>query len=308
MILENPESDTPVPRCGFIALAGRPNTGKSTLLNCLVDHRISITSRKPQTTRHAIQGIDTAGHCQAIYVDTPGLHADEPRVMNRMLNRSARDALSGVDLVLHILEAGVWRAGDEFALGIAKQAGVPCFAVLNKVDLLKKKESLLPLIAGLAERDVYAEIIPISAKRDQNIDRLRAAVHAALPEGPFLFPEDQVTDRSERFLVAEMIREQLVRRYGDELPYQSAVAIDSWRDEPELLHIHATIFVERDSQKKIVLGHGGLQLRDSGIEARKRLESFLGRPVNLRLWVKVKGAWSDDARLLHSLGYGDPES
>lgn len=297
----------PVTRCGTVALAGRPNTGKSSLLNRLVRQRISITSRKPQTTRHAICGIDTDGDCQVIYVDTPGLHAEASRQMNRMLNRAARDAVAGVDLVLHVIEAGSWRPEDEQALEILRAAGVTCFALLNKVDLLARREALLPEIARLSEWGCYAEIIPVSARSGHNLDALRTAVRGRLPESVFLFPEDQVTDRSERFLASELIREQLVRRYGDELPYQSAVRIEAWREEAGRANVHATILVERESQKKIVLGSGGLRLRDAGIEARQALERMLDRPVNLRLWVKVRKAWSDDAQVLQSLGYGDTE-
>lgn len=297
----------PATRCGTVALAGRPNTGKSSLLNRLVRQRISITSRKPQTTRHAIRGIDTDGDSQVIYVDTPGLHAEASRQMNRMLNRAARDAVAGVDLVLHVIEAGAWKPEDEQVFALLQASGASCFALLNKVDLLPRREALLPTIARLSERGFYAEIVPVSARSGHNIDALRAAVRQRLPEGVFLFPEDQVTDRSERFLAAETVREQLVRRYGDELPYQSAVRIEAWREEAGRANIHATILVERDSQKKIVLGSGGLRLRDAGIEARQALERMLERPVNLRLWVKVRKAWSDDAQILQSLGYGEPE-
>ena len=303
------EEEAPVPatRCGYVALTGRPNTGKSSLLNRLVRQRISITSRKPQTTRHAITGIDTSADCQVIYVDTPGLHAGESRQMNRMLNQAARDVVGGVDLVLHVIEAGVWRPEDEAVLELLRASGVSCFALLNKVDLLARKEALLPVLAELSERRFYAELIPVSARSGHNIEAVQAAVRAALPAGVFLFPDDQVTDRSERFLAAELIREQLVRRYGDELPYQSAVQIEAWREDDERVHVHATILVERDSQKSIVLGSGGLRLRDAGIEARRSLQDMLERSVNLRLWVKVRKAWSDDARILQSLGYGDAD-
>lgn len=292
-------------RCGYVALVGRPNVGKSTLLNHLLRQKLSITSRKPQTTRHVLLGVDTEGPFQAIYVDTPGIHDHARREMNRQMVRAATSVLADVDLVLMVLERDQWTDADDLVLERLRAHAVPRFAVMNKTDLLRRKESLLPAMAGLQARNAFDEIVPVSALRGHGLDALRRSVFARLPEQPHLFPSDQVTDQSERFLVSEIIREKLMRRLGEELPHHVAVVIEAYEETETLVDIAATVFVERSGQKRIVIGQGGEKLKQIGREARLDIEALLDRKVMLRLWVKVKSGWSQTAAGLRRVGY-DP--
>jgi GTPase len=292
-------------RCGYVALVGRPNVGKSTLLNHLLRQKISITSRKPQTTRHVLLGVDTDGDCQAIYVDTPGIHDHASREMNRQMVKAATAVLADVDLVIMVVDRDLWTEADERVLAYIEAHQVPSFLVLNKIDLMARKETLLPAIAALAERNRFEQIVPISALRGVGLDDLRRAVCARLPEQPHLFPPDQVTDQSERFLVSEIIREKLMRRLGDEVPHHLAVVIQAYEEADDLVDIAAEIFVERPGQKRIVIGKNGEMLKQVGVQARQDIEAMVGRRVMLRLWVKVRPGWSNSAAGLRAVGY-DP--
>lgn len=292
-------------RCGYVAIVGRPNVGKSTLLNYLLGQKLSITSRKPQTTRHQLLGIKTEGHNQIIFVDTPGIHSDGGKALNRVMNRAATSALVDVDLVLFLVDRNRWTEEDELVLQSLQHVKAPVVLVINKQDLLDDKAELLPFTEGLVERRDFAAVIPVSALRQQQLDALQAFIVEHLPEGPHHFPEDQITDRSERFLAAELIREKIVRQLGDELPYATAVEIESFKQEGKVLHIHGLILVERQGQKKILIGEGGSRLRSIGTDARKDMEVAFDSKVMLKLWVKVRSGWSDDARALRSLGVDD---
>jgi len=290
-------------RCGYIALVGRPNVGKSTLLNRILGQKISITSRRPQTTRHRVLGIKTLPHAQLVYVDTPGIHDFNGRAMNRYMNRTASSVLADVDVVVFLVDGLRWTPDDELVLSKLAHAGSPVILAVNKVDLLEKREALLPGLQGLAEKYPFKEIIPISARKGDNVAALESCIEALLPEAPPFFPEDQVTDRSVRFLAAELVREKLFRKLGKELPYGLTVQIEEYRNEPGITHIHALIWVERDSQKTIVIGKGGRVLKEVGQQARQDIEDLIGNKVNLKLWVKIKEGWADDERALQSLGY-----
>lgn len=293
-----------VQRCGYVALVGRPNVGKSTLLNHLLQFKLSITSRKPQTTRHVLLGVDTREACQAIYVDTPGIHDHARREMNRQMVRAATAVLADVDLVVMVVERDVWSDGDERVLEVLRAHGTPRFAALNKVDLMRRKEALLPAISAMQARG-FEEIFPVSALKGEGLEALRRAACARLPEQPHLFPPDQLTDQPERFLVSEIIREKLMRRLGDEVPHHLAVVIVAYQESERLVEIDADIVVERQGQKRIVIGQGGEKLKLIGAEARRDIESLLGRQVMLRLWVKVRPGWSNSPAGLRRVGY-DP--
>lgn len=292
-------------RCGFVALVGRPNVGKSTLLNHLLGQKISITSRKPQTTRHSLLGIKTTGDTQFVYVDTPGLHLKEKKAMNRYMNRAAAAVLSDVDAVVFVIEAGRWTEEDDNVLHRLKTLGVPVVLAVNKVDRLKDKAALLPLLDELSHKMMFAEIVPLSALKGDNAERLQQTVRELLPLSQPLFPEDQITDRTERFLAAELVREKLMRRLGQELPYALTVEIEQFKERGEMLEIAALVWVEREGQKKIIIGKGGSGLREVGREARIEMERLFDRKVFLQIWVKVKEGWSNDERALRSLGYTD---
>jgi len=289
--------------CGYIALAGRPNVGKSTLLNRILGQKISITSRRPQTTRHSILGIKTLAHAQLVYVDTPGIHDYSGRAMNRHMNRTASTVLADVDVVVFIIEALRWLPDDELVLKKLASLDCPVILAVNKIDTLASRELLLPELDTLSRKRAFAEIIPISASKGTNVAALESAIEALLPQAPPYFPEDQVTDRSERFMVAELIREKLFRKLARELPYGLTVEVEAYRREPRITHIHALIWVERQSQKNIVIGRQGALLKDVGQQARRDIEELIGCKVNLKLWVKVKEGWADDERALRSLGY-----
>jgi GTP-binding protein Era len=292
-------------RCGFIALVGRPNVGKSTLLNRLIGQKISITSRRPQTTRHRIIGIKTLGNAQLIYVDTPGLHRYSGRAMNRHMNRTATLALQDVDVVVFLVEGLRWMPDDDLVLSELERLDCPVILAVNKVDLIADKETLLPGLQALSRKRVFTHVIPLSARKGDNVAELETCVEALLPVATPFFPEDQVTDRSERFLVAERIREKLFRKLARELPYGLSVEVEHFRRERHSIHIHALIWVERQSQKTIVIGKQGAVLREVGQQARVEIEKMLESKVNLKLWVKVKEGWADDERALKSLGYTD---
>ncbi len=289
--------------CGYVALVGRPNVGKSTLLNHLVGRKLSITSRKPQTTRHSLLGVDTIDAAQAIYVDTPGIHDGSGRAMNRYMVRTATAALHDVDIAVVVLERV--RLGDEDrrVIELVQAASGRKLCVINKIDQMETREQLLPHIAQLAGLAVFEEIVPVSALRGTGLDRLKREVLVRLPEGPHLFPADQVTDRSERFMVGEIVREKLMRRLGDELPHRIVVIIENYVVKPRIVDIDATIFVERDSQKAIIIGRGGSLLKGVGQAARSDIEALIERKVMLRLWVKVKAGWTNDESGLARLGF-----
>lgn len=292
-------------RCGYVALIGRPNVGKSTLLNRLLGQKLSITADKPQTTRHRIVGIKTVADAQLLYVDTPGLHTQARKAMNRYLNRAASSALHDVDAVAFVVEALKWTDEDQAVLDRLKEVQVPVFAVVNKIDRVPDKESLLPFLQSLSERHGFEEIVPVSAQSGANVARLEDALKARLPEGDAVYEADQLTDRPSRFLAAEMIREKLTRRLQRELPYALTVEIEQFKEQEGVLHIDGLIWVERDSQKSIVIGKSGAMLKEVGRQARQDMERTFGAKVYLRLWVKAKEGWSDDERSLKSLGYSD---
>ena len=290
-------------RCGYIALVGRPNVGKSTLLNRILGQKISITSRRPQTTRHRVLGIKSQPAAQLIYVDTPGIHDFSGRAMNRHMNRTASSVLQDVDVVVFLVDGLHWTADDDLVLKKLGQLKSPVILAVNKIDLLGNREELLPRLQALSEKHRFLHIIPISAGKGDNVEELEAAIERLLPQAPPLFPEDQVTDRSVRFLAAELVREKLFRKLGKELPYGLTVEIEQFKSDTNITHIHALIWVERKSQKYIVIGKQGRMLKEVGIEARRDIEALIDGKVNLKLWVKVKEGWADDERALHSLGY-----
>ena len=296
--------DTPS-RCGYVAIVGRPNVGKSTLLNHLLGQKISITSRKPQTTRHQVLGIKTEDNHQIIFVDTPGLHKDAGKAINRYMNRAASAAIRDVDLVVFVVDRTAWTEEDGIVLEQIEQSGLPTMLVVNKIDLLANKAELLPHLQILATKAEFAAILPVSALRQHNVDALEEQILTLLPKSAHFFPEDQITDRSQRFLAAEVVREKIMRQLGDELPYSIAVEIEEFAQDGEVLHISAVIFVERTGQKKILIGDKGSRLRSIGSDARHDMEGLFDSKVMLRLWVKVKSGWSDDERALRSLGYDD---
>ena len=294
-----------VEKCGFIAIVGRPNVGKSTLMNKILGQKISITSRKPQTTRHRILGIKTDSGIQAVYVDTPGMHLGAASAMNRYMNRAANSVLNDVDLVFFVVDIHKWSDEDQNVLDKLAREKVPVVLVINKVDTLKDKDRLLPLIADLSQKMTFSEVVPVSAKRGNNLDQLEKIAERFLPHSGALFPEEQVTDKSERFVASEIIREKLMRRLQQELPYSLTVEIERFRTEKGILHIDAVIWIERDSQKRIVIGKSGSVLKEIGRNARIDMENLFERKVNLGLWVKVKEGWSDNANLMKKLGYDE---
>lgn len=293
-------------RCGAVALVGRPNVGKSTLLNALIGFRLSIVSPRPQTTRHRILGIATSEAGQVMYVDTPGLHRGAKRAMNRSLNRAARTAMAEVDLAVQLIEAGRWTDEDEALYAALVEQNVPRLLAINKVDLAKDKGALLPFVAELTTHHQFEDIHYVSALKQKGLKELERAILERLPVRPPVFGEDEVTDRSERFLAAEMVREQLMLRLDQELPYATTVEIEQFKDrEDGVAEIHAVIWVEREGQKAIVIGQGGAQLKAIGSAARRHMERLFERKVFLRLWVKVREGWVDDEAMLKKLGYTD---
>ena len=292
-------------RCGYAAIIGRPNVGKSTLLNYVLGQKISITSRKPQTTRHQVMGIYTESCDQVVFVDTPGMHLEQGKAINRYMNRAASSALADVDLVLFVVDRNRWTPEDDLVLEALRDTDTPVALVINKIDRLEDQAVLLPWTESVRLKFDFDAIFPISALRQANLPSLMTYIRNKMPEAVHLFPEDQVTDRSERFLAAELIREKIVRQLGDEMPYTTAVEIESFKVDGKLLRIDALIYVERQGQKKIVIGEGGSRLRSIGTEARKDMEMAFSSKEMLKLWVKVKSGWSDDERALRSLGFED---
>lgn len=292
-------------RCGYVAIVGRPNVGKSTLLNHILGQKISITSRKPQTTRNNVIGIKTEGSIQIMFVDTPGMHLGQQKAINRYMNRAANTAMKDVDVVVFLVDRFIWTDEDEAVAEKLQNVGCPIILAVNKVDQVDDKESLLPYLEQLSQKIKIAEIIPLSALRNINLDRLEQLIVERIPEGQHMYPEDQITDRSSRFMAAEIVREKITRQLGDELPYEMAVEIEEFKQEGNLLNISALILVERDGQKRILIGDKGERIKLIGTEARKDMEKLFDMKIMLKLWVKVKSGWSDDERALRSLGYYD---
>ena len=292
-------------RCGYVAIVGRPNVGKSTLLNHILGQKISITSRKPQTTRNNVVGIKTEGNVQIMFVDTPGMHLNQQKAINRYMNRAANTAMKDVDVVVFVVDRFIWTEEDEAVAEKLQHANCPIILAVNKVDQVEEKESLLPHLESLSQKLNAAEIIPLSALRNINLDRLEQLIIERIPEGMHMYPEDQITDRSSRFMAAEIVREKITRQLGDELPYEMAVEIEEFKQEGNLLNIAALILVERDGQKRILIGDKGERIKLIGTEARKDMEKLFDMKIMLKLWVKVKSGWSDDERALRSLGYND---
>jgi len=290
-------------KCGYVAIIGRPNVGKSTLLNHLLGLKLSITSRKPQTTRHQILGVKTVDDGQFIFVDTPGIHSGGNRAINRYMNRAASSVIHDVDVILFLVQSLKWTDEDQLVLNKLKQADVPVVLLVNKVDTVDDKNQLLPYLGEISEKFDFENVIPVSAKRGDNLEQLEQHILSLLPENPPFFQDDEFTDRSTRFLVAEIIREKLIRELGKELPYQTTVEIERYKDEENITRINALILVETKGQKVIVIGDKGARLKSIGTRARKDIEALIGRKVFLQLWVKVKAGWSDNETSLRSLGY-----
>ncbi|MCP3999773.1 MAG: GTPase Era [Gammaproteobacteria bacterium] len=291
-------------RSGFVAVVGKPNVGKSTLINSLIGHKISIVTSKPHTTRHAILGVLTKPEAQVVFIDTPGLENKSRRLMNRAMNRAAVGAIEGANLILFVIEAGKWNSGDTLALELIKQTDIPCILVINKIDEIKPKERLLPYLQESSVRYDFTELVPISALREENLQRLLETLVKYLPEENPLYPAEMLTDRGLRFQAAEVIREKLMESLYQEVPYGLAVEINELgEDERGLLRIDAIIWVDRESHKGIVVGKGGHSLKKVGQAARLDLESRLGRPLHLETKVKLKRNWADNAQALKQMGY-----
>lgn len=290
-------------RSGFVAVVGRPNVGKSTLVNRLVSEKVSIVTPKAQTTRHRVLGVLTDEISQTILVDTPGIHRRQYRALNRSMNRTAESSAAEADLAIQVVEAGRWTSEDTLVLDRLKRAGTPVGLLINKVDRIRDKASLLPFISDVRSKSEFEFIIPISARTGDNLESLMQEIRQRLPLSPALFPEDQFTDQTERQLVAEAIREKLTWLLRDEIPYSIAVVVEQFKTEGNLVRIQATIWVEKAGQKKIVIGEKGAMLKKVGSQARMELEKRLSKKVFLELWVKIQGDWADDERRLNSLGY-----
>lgn len=291
--------------CGYVAIVGRPNVGKSTLLNHLLQQKISITSRKPQTTRHNVLGIKTEGDTQMIFVDTPGIHSGQDKAINRYMNRTANSAVKDVDAIVFMLDRTQWTADDELVLRQVQDAKARLIVVVNKVDKIEDKQELIPHLSFLQQKIDPAVIIPMSALKQKDLEPLEVEIKKFIPAGIFYFPQDQVTDRSSRFLAAELVREKIMRQLGAELPYQVTVEIEEFKEEGAVIHIAALILVEREGQKRIIIGDKGARLKSIGQAARVDMEKMFDSKVMLKLWVKVKAGWSDDDRALRSLGYDE---
>lgn len=295
-------TDSQNTRAGYIAIVGIPNVGKSTLMNRLIGAKLSITSKKAQTTRHRIHGILTSDHCQYVFVDTPGFQTEHRNALNRAMNRSVVGALGDVDVILFVIEAERWREGDQAVLAKLPE-GVSVILVVNKADRLADRSRLLPFMQKLSAEPRFAEIVPVSAERGENIDTLLKVIARYLPQAEFIFEPETLTDRSERFLAAELLREKLFRNLGEELPYGIAVEIEKFEEVEGVRRIHAAVIVDREAHKAIVIGKGGSRLKRVVSDARKDMEDLFGSKVWLETWVKVKSGWADDERALRSLGY-----
>ncbi len=291
--------------CGYVAILGRPNVGKSTLLNHLIGQKLSITSRKPQTTRHQILGIKTTEDAQFVFVDTPGLHKGGRQALHRYLNRAAQSIIEDMDVIVFVVEALRWEEEDDIVLEYIKNANCSIVLVVNKIDLIKDKDELLPYLEKVGNKHPFSSIVPVSANKNLQLDELLAIVKERLPESEAHYPSDQLTTRSSKFVAAEMIREKIVRLLGDELPYATTVEIEKFDDSKKILKLHAVIWVERDNQKAIVIGKNGEKIKKIGMQARKELQNFFEKKVHLETWVKVRKGWADDERALQQLGYID---
>lgn len=289
--------------CGYIALIGRPNVGKSTLLNRILQQKVSITSKKPQTTRHSILGIHTQEAWQFVYVDTPGIHQDSQKMINRMMNKTAIRTLREVDVIVFMIDGTHWTEEDVYILNLIKESEKPCILVLNKVDKIADKSVLLPDMAQLSEMYPFKAVIPLSAKKGTQVDTLEKELQDLLPEGPHLFEDDQLTDRPTKFLCAELLREKVFRLCGQELPYSVNVEIESYKDEENLVRIHALILVDKENHKRMIIGDKGQKMKIMASSARQDMEALLGKKVFLQCWCKVKSGWADDERMLKQLGY-----
>lgn len=290
-------------RCGYVAIVGRPNVGKSTLLNCLLGTKVSIVSPKPQTTRFQILGIKTRGESQVVYIDTPGLHQEEKSAMNRYMNRLASAVIPDADVIVFVVEAMKWTDEDNLVLSKLKDAKAPVLLAVNKIDTVGDKKELLPFLDEIKDKFAFTQIIPISATRAENLAGLEQEIEKYMPPGPHLFSEEQVTDKSIKFQVAEIVREKLIQATEQEVPYCTTVEVEDWKEEEKRVEISVLIWVEREGQKLIVIGKKGERLKWIGIEARKEIEALLKQRIFLRLWVKVKERWTDDDRALRQLGY-----
>ncbi|MEE9339721.1 MAG: GTPase Era [Methylococcaceae bacterium] len=291
--------------CGYVALIGRPNVGKSTLMNHMLGQKISITSRKPQTTRHRILGINTKEAGQIIFMDSPGMHKVEKKALNRYLNKTADNVLFGVDVVVWLIDGLSWHEYDDVIFKKLERAGLPVVLAVNKVDKVKEKEALLTFFDEAKDKYPFQEILPISALKRTNLDKLEKVLFNLLPENDLIYPANQITDRPERFLAAEIVREKLTRRLGDELPYSLSVEIERYEELTNITKIYAVIWVERSTQKNIVIGKQGEMLKKVGSDARVDIEKLIGQKVYLQLWVKVKKGWANNERALQSLGLKD---
>lgn len=294
---------TEITHCGYVAIVGCPNVGKSTLLNQILGQKISITSDKPQTTRHQILGILTNETSQAIFVDTPGLHQHQSNALNRYMNRTAAAVLHGVDVIVLVVDVSGWTRQDEWVLEKTKKTESPVILVVNKVDTIKDKKELLPLLAEYSQKSDFAAVIPLSAKNADNVAALKTKIDELLPKGIAQFPIDQITDRSIRFLAAEIVREKIMRHTGDEVPYSVTLEVEEFVDTPKLVTIGILILVAKQNHKAIIIGKKGQRLKEIGSEARLDMEQMLEKKVFLRLWLKVREGWADDERALQSLGY-----
>ena len=292
-------------KCGYIAIVGRPNVGKSTLLNHILGQKLSITSRKPQTTRHNLLGIKNYKDTQFLFVDTPGLHSDQKKALNRYMNHSVTTAIRDVDVIVFVVEKLQWLSEDELVAQRVANSNVPVILALNKVDQIENKETLLPHLQHLTNILDVQDIVPISALQNQHLDRLLDVIRVHLPDNDHFYPDDQLTDKSSRFLAAEIIREKITRQLGDELPYQMTVEIETFKETEKIIHIDALILVEREGQKRILIGDKGARIKQIGQQAREDMERLFDLKVMLKTWVKVKSGWSDDERALRSLGYHD---
>ncbi|MBL4660280.1 MAG: GTPase Era [Alcanivoracaceae bacterium] len=292
-------------KCGYVAVIGRPNVGKSTLINKIVGEKVSIVTAKPQTTRHQILAIETSKKGQILFIDTPGMHVGHKKALNKYMNRAAALSVFNVDLILFLVESLKWTRDDEQALKALENAKAPVILVINKADLIKNKEKLLPYANSLCQQYNFKEIFYISATKGKGTGDLENKIYHYLPESENFFAEDQLTDKSTKYLISELIREQLMLRLHQELPYSLTVEVESYKDKGHIVHIHALIWVERETQKNMLIGKHGASLKHVGIEARKEIQNLVGKKVHLKLWAKVKSAWADNDRLLQQLGYKD---
>jgi len=290
-------------KCGMVAIVGRPNVGKSTLLNHILGQKLAITSRKPQTTRYNLLGIKTEGSIQTIYVDTPGIHLNAQTALNKHMNKAAKNALRDVDVLLFVVDRMRFNQEDHYVLEQIKQLKIPIIVAINKIDFVADKNDLLPHLTWLQEQLPNAQLVPIAALKNHNLEQLEAVIAKFLPINEHLFAEDQITNQSERFLASEIIREKIMRKLGAEIPYQVAVEIEQFKQQKKIIHISAIILVEKIGQKKIIIGDNGLKLKDIGTDARIDMEKLFASKVMLNLWVKVKAGWSDNERALRSLGF-----